>query len=63
MLDTHLEQIKIIPESELNFQNIELGLKLQRQNRELKNIIYTMIVTSLIVITYYILKDEKSKED
>lgn len=63
MLDTHLEKIKIIPESELNFQNIELGLKLQRQNRELKNIIYTMIVTSLIVITYYILKDEKSKED
>lgn len=63
MIDTHLSKLKIIPESDLNLQNIKSGLELQRINKKLTTTVYIFIASGLLVLTYYVIKNEQNRNN
>jgi len=63
MIDTHLTKLKIVPEGDLNLQNINSGLELQKKNKILTTAIYILIASGLFVLTIYIIKDAKNRNN
>ena len=62
MIDTHLANLKIMPESDLNLQNINSGLELQLKNKVLTNAIYIIVASGLLVLTYFIINHKQNKK-
>jgi hypothetical protein len=63
MIDTHLSKLKIVPESDLNLQNITSGLELQRINKKLTTTVYILIGSGLLILTYYLIKNEQNRNN
>lgn len=62
MIDIHLANLKIMPESDLNLQNINSGLELQLKNKVLTNAIYIIVASGLLVLTYFIINHKQNKK-
>lgn len=62
MIDIDVTGIRILPMNHIALQNYDGIMKLKKENTQLKTMIFTIAAIGLLVLTFTILTNEKSKK-
>lgn len=62
MIDLDVTDLKLFPNEHINLMDYEYAVGLENKNKTLEKAILGLISAGLIVLIYYIIKDESNKE-
>ena len=63
MIDIDLKNLKILPAEHIALKDFDYVVGVAKKNQMLEKVIFGVIATGLIVLIYYIIKDESNKEE
>ena len=62
MIDIDLTQLKLLPAEHIALKDYDYAVGLEKKNKVLEKAIFGVITAGVLVLIYYVIKDEESRK-